>query len=319
MCTWLYKPKNVEMVDDEEILSMYTKNPDGIGIAYTFNGTVKYAKGFMTFKEFKKYYDLLKYKIDLKKEAVLLHCRITTTKSKTPQQCHPFIITTNDDELNALKGSCDLIFAHNGSMKNFYSFDTKKSDTQNFSIRILAKMQELDENFYKNSFFQKWIEELTQDAGDKYNRLVFMNKDGDAFFIGDVVKKDNGLVYANENHKTKENYLKVYYTSKYYSLMPINATSLALNDGDIVQIMYNDIVEDVVTKQNSETVYWINTDNKVFIEDYPIENSDKVFVELTDRKVLIKRKNSETMYKPTWTWCSNKYVNTYTFNEDIVI
>ena len=49
MCCWVYKPKGVEMIDREEMKSIVNTNPDGIGIAYTKNGQLNFAKGFMTF------------------------------------------------------------------------------------------------------------------------------------------------------------------------------------------------------------------------------------------------------------------------------
>lgn len=265
MCCWVYKPKGVEMIDREEMKSIVNTNPDGIGIAYTKNGQLNFAKGFMTFDEFEKFYDKLIKVINVKDEAMLFHARITTTKSVKPFQCHPFVVTNNVEDLYKLHGTTDMLFVHNGSMQNFYSFNKKLSDTQNFDLHILSKMKQLDNKFYKKEFYLNWISDLTQKAGDSYNRFCFMDSTGYASFVGDVIKKDNGLVYANENHKFD---IRAYFNEFYdvakvkayrvRNIIPPKNTRFAIwKDGIVVDVLQN--VEGFV--------YWVDSNGVLYLEE----------------------------------------------------
>lgn len=265
MCCWVYKPKGVEMIDREEMVNIVNTNPDGIGIAYTNNGELHYAKGFMTFTEFEKFYNKLAKVIDIKNEALLFHARITTTKSVKPFQCHPFIITDNEKELYNLHGTSDLIFVHNGSMQNFYSFNKKLSDTQNFNLYILSKMKALDKEFYKKDFYLNWIADLTQKSNDMYNRFCIMDKDGYASFVGDVIKKENGIVYANENHKFDIiSYLDGYYKKVKVKLCKLSAI-LPPKNLRFATYQNNEILD--IIQNVSGVTYWIDKNCNIYIED----------------------------------------------------
>lgn len=292
MCCWVYKPKGVDMISREEMEKIVVANPDGIGIAYTYNGSLYFAKGFMSFAEFEKFYNVLEKTISIKDSNVLFHSRITTTKSVKPFQCHPFVVTDNEKDLSKLHGEAELVFVHNGSMQNFYSFNKKLSDTQNFDLHILSKMQKLNPKFYLDEFYLKWIEDLTQKSNDSYNRFCFMDKDGNATFVGDVVKKENGIVYSNENHCMNiSSYFDAFYTEVTDRIASVPCVNMQKHIFGIIN-SDNEIVD--VVQPSTDGIYYINKNNDVYICE-EINNMKLYF--FTGYKIVLLDKNTLSVSK----------------------
>jgi predicted glutamine amidotransferase len=266
MCTWLYKPKNEKMVSKEERNLMWETNPHGGGVMWAIGGKVEYAKGFTTFDEMEKFLMALDIKLGLDNLALVLHYRITTTKSKKPQQTHPFYITSDKKKLLQLRGQDDVIFCHNGSMNSFYDYDSKLSDTQNFSIEILSMFREIDPQFYKKEQFLKRIERLTSNEKDKYNRFCFLDGEGMAYTVGDVTKEGN-LIYANLNHRVMADYTSTYYDKLgEREIMTLNTYSCGLWTSSDVIVMKNATGQqkDFVSKGKNQDKYAIDKQGFVY-------------------------------------------------------
>ena len=78
MCIIAVKKPGVPFPSEETIENMWYSNPDGAGIMYTDGSNrVTIDKGYMTLKEFEARLEALRTEIDVDKEAVVFHFRIT--------------------------------------------------------------------------------------------------------------------------------------------------------------------------------------------------------------------------------------------------
>lgn len=292
MCTFLGKKAGMEMVSREERKLMWDTNSDGGGVMWAVDGKVHWAKGFMTFDEFEKFLMALDCKYGLKELPMVLHYRITTTKSKRPAQTHPHKITTVKEEILKLRGTDDVVFCHNGSMNSFYDYNKKLSDTQNFSLEVLGKMRMVDSEFYKKKFYIDWIESLTQSEADNYNRFIFLDKNGDLFTAGDITE-ENGYIYANLNHRVFMDYTTSYYKDLEPTLlMKLNQFSCGMfSVKDILKVVHSSgHVLDVISKNKNADVYAIDCEGRVYkklthldryelMTDYLLESTNLDLVE----------------------------------------
>ena len=111
-------------------------NPDGAGYAYHDNGRVYVSKGYMAFKDFKR---AVKPSPISKSDEAMFHFRIATHGVIAPSNCHPFPLSTSDDELGALDIVTNVAIAHNGIIGGMAD-DDNLSDTMLFIRDYLAPL-----------------------------------------------------------------------------------------------------------------------------------------------------------------------------------
>lgn len=115
MCVAIYKPKGVETPSLETLEKCWNQNPDGAGFAFRTNDKkypVQIAKGFMSWKAFKKAF--IKYKLDSLDGDLLLHFRITTHGGTNAANTHPFAISNNIKILRYCDLKTNYALIHNG-------------------------------------------------------------------------------------------------------------------------------------------------------------------------------------------------------------
>lgn len=94
MCVICAKPANVQMIDDNTLLKMAMRNPDGFGFATTSG------KSYRTI-DFNAFLSRLKELPD--RDGVIIHFRYATHGSVKKTNCHPFY-----------DKDTDVYFMHNG-------------------------------------------------------------------------------------------------------------------------------------------------------------------------------------------------------------
>jgi hypothetical protein len=114
----------------------WNANPDGAGFAYHRDGRVHISKGFMHFRDFKRAVKAARIKKDTE---ALLHFRIATHGGVTPNNCHPFPLSQNVHELEALDVITDVAIAHNGIVPGMAE-SSQLSDTMLFIRDYLAPL-----------------------------------------------------------------------------------------------------------------------------------------------------------------------------------
>ena len=123
------------MPDKETLRTCYTNNPDGAGFMWLRDdGQMEGYKGYFNFEEFYAAIDTCKFG---KKDTVFIHTRIATHGGINQQNCHPFPISTKDEDLQALHFVSPIAMAHNGVIHGLPEMK-HLSDTQMFIKLILA-------------------------------------------------------------------------------------------------------------------------------------------------------------------------------------
>ena len=99
----------------KEILKQaWESNPNGCGISWIENDKVKYVKGITVNQLYKM---IIRKKVKL---PAIIHFRIATIGSISPELCHPFPLS-NNVELS-LSGECDSALFHNGNWNEYEDF-----------------------------------------------------------------------------------------------------------------------------------------------------------------------------------------------------
>lgn len=178
-CVIIYLKKGVKISKDE-LKDAFNSNPDGAGIAYIKNEKVHYSKGYKTFKEF---YNKNLNIIDDDSIERVIHFRITSRGETLPEQCHPFLLSDNKEDMALLnyEGKTTVLFM-NGTIFN-QKLISGLNDTASYII----------ENLYDNGHDFKMI---SKDTGAKW---AIVESTGVSLF-GDF-EEDDGVYYSNLYHR----------------------------------------------------------------------------------------------------------------------
>lgn len=192
MCVIAIKPKGVDMIDDQTIKDMWDTNSDGAGFMYlNKDNDVIINKGYMVYEEFLKNVKEIDDVDDIKETPLILHFRITTHGGTSPENTHPFPVSTQVDHLKALDVKAHLAMAHNGVISSVNTADDL-SDTQIFIKDIIAPLSRFGGTFlddYKNLI----------EYGIGKSKLVFLDNKGTITKFGEW-KEQDGVFYSNLNH-----------------------------------------------------------------------------------------------------------------------
>ena len=169
MCVICHVPKT-ETLDDSRLARLWSRNPDGGGLAYISrrgNLVVEKSMNADQFKEQVKRVQSFRHRSDL-----LLHMRIATHGSVSLPNVHPF-------RVNEPQGRDDLVMAHNGIIskttpKKVYSKKEKKSvpvdDRSDTRVFIEEVVNELPLNWLDNPAIVRMVSDFV--GGSK---LMFLS------------------------------------------------------------------------------------------------------------------------------------------------
>lgn len=197
MCIIAAKPAGISMPDTDRITNMWTRNSDGAGFMYAKDGKVYIEKGFMKLNELLDRIKQLGKTVDLKSVPVVMHFRITTSGGTSPENCHPFPVTSNLGVLRKLKSTCALGVAHNGII----DITPRKgiSDTMEYILSQLSLLYQAMPKFYES----KPAMQLVENAID--SKMAMLTKAGRIYTIGNF-EEDGGIMYSNTSYKGWSSY-----------------------------------------------------------------------------------------------------------------
>ena len=232
MCVIMVKPKGIPLPCKEVFKICYNNNSDGCGYMYVENGKVVVKKGFMGYKNM--YKQIKKLGDD---KVIVVHFRIGTSGVKKDQKtCHPYPISTDENDLQKLQYNTDVGVVHNGIISGYV--DDKRpdlNDTQVFVRDFLTVLKDLNPEFYKNKKARDLIE---NEAGSK---LVFLDSNEDLYYVGEY-NEDNGVLYSNYTYTYNYYYPKVYdYTYDYINEIDYD-NYIELEAGWTIEKSYNDYI-----------------------------------------------------------------------------
>jgi predicted glutamine amidotransferase len=259
MCIILYKPKNVKIPSKTVMENCFTSNPHGAGYMYRYKNVVHIRKGFMTFNAF--YDDLIEHIVS--KYDVVMHFRIATHAKVSPENCHPFPITSVRSELHELVIDCNRAMVHNGILHNFVDKDDDISDSAFFAKMLYPCRRESQ---YK----------AILDCHNKTNKFVVMTSRY-TVVSGHFVKK-YGCYFSNYGYEDQ--------TATTYFSTGCSATTQVIDLSDVANHKVNIIDDEYDAKypnQYSKQVY----DNEYWMKVYN-ERKKKLTDDLKDFGNTIK-------------------------------
>lgn len=196
MCIIVHKEPGIKMPSIDIMKNCFTANKDGAGILVHRKGSnfAEIHKGFMTFDSFKDAVNDLQIKDD---DNCVLHFRISTAGGITRGNCHPFPISSRDEDLKSLNIHTTKALIHNGIIG---SGEKDLSDTQLFIKEILASTPAIYDHF-DNENIQKLIETFRPG-----NRYVLIDTDKNVSVrlgTGWLTDPETKLHFSNSSYKPR--------------------------------------------------------------------------------------------------------------------
>lgn len=180
MCVIIYIPENKE-ISKEEFNMAWDVNPHGGGFSIRTENGVYYHRGFMNKDDF--YNEIIKY---MGEYEMMLHFRISTSKSVNKVQTHPY----NINNIEALKGfTKNPVVSMNGiisKQKEYIVNGTPYNDTMSYI---------LDNNVLFKNINQSIIDIVEDDTDCRW---CAMTPKG-TIISSEFLEKD-GIYYSNDNH-----------------------------------------------------------------------------------------------------------------------
>lgn len=197
MCIAIIKNAGASLPSKETLQRCWTANPDGAGFCYPIAGNkIQIYKGFNAFEEFWAAISTQDYT----ETSMLIHFRIGTHGGKTnPHMTHPFPVTDNIEDLNALSIKTKRAIIHNGIISSF-TYNKEISDTAAFASDAMTILSMNDPK-------QKRIIEAL--AGT--SKVAEMLGDGTVLHTSSGWIAHEGCLYSNETFRER----KTTYTSIY--------------------------------------------------------------------------------------------------------
>ena len=199
MCIIAIKQAGISMPAIKTIENMWHNNPDGAGFMYAKGGSVFIEKGFMKLKSLKSALKKLEKKVDVINTPIILHFRITTHGSTSPENCHPFPVAEKLPLLQMTKVKAPLAVAHNGIISIKPSREDI-SDTMEYVITQLAPLYQLKKDFYKHEAGKKLIYNAIK------SKMAIVDGNGRIETVGDFITGEDGLLYSNNSFKARTVY-----------------------------------------------------------------------------------------------------------------
>lgn len=180
----------------EEFDNCFSRNSDGVGIAYFKNGKVHYEKGLMAFDEAWERY----CKINTNKPHVV-HFRIATSGGTIKELTHPFIIDVVSPVKVTYSGKKPLLF-HNGCLS--YSW---KDNLLPYYIAVGKVPEgEISDSRFAAMLISRMGEEILKVLNNNNNgkfSVIGFTKNGKPF-VRDygVFEKADGIDFSNGSYKS---------------------------------------------------------------------------------------------------------------------
>lgn len=198
MCIVEYFPAGVDKDTDfvkEAIRQGAKSNGCGLGFAFKKNGKVYLHKGFLSNEVEALLAEIHSHALT-KDDELLFHARIATSGGTRPEMTHPFVCSSNEEEVGMLKGYVDKpILVHNGV---FYDWGTPKhSDTFRFAHILLSEPAAI--TLLKKD--PKAFENATKTVLAS-NKIIVMFPGADETRMIGRYEEDQGCFFSNTGYKS---------------------------------------------------------------------------------------------------------------------
>lgn len=208
MCIIATKNKGVNTINWDNLKNCFENNNDGAGYMYTSPKTknVIIKKGFMLWANFEKSLKADIAKNGLKNMSIVAHFRITTHGLPSAQNTHPYIISNNLKDLEALRITGNMGVCMNGIVDIKLPHKSSHNDTMEYIKTYLFTLQAL-----KRDFLIPPVVELIDKSGAKW---TFLDSTGKITNIGTFTNSEQ-WDYSNYTYEDYSYYGYYGKNSKY--------------------------------------------------------------------------------------------------------
>ena len=258
MCVILYCPPN-KAIKTQYLHNAFFNNPDGAGIMYyDYDGKVNYQKGFMTVKDMEDFWLSLDERLPR-----AVHCRIATSGAVTPDNCHPYVISNDLEEMRSLEGVSDTgCLMHNGILKEYApteGIQSPYSDTMIFNKEVIYPLVQ------DGCIDSKGVKRMMEDYDSRF--LLFL-PNFHAVMFGEWTLDSQGFYASNLSYSSPcyetytcndwENELN-YYGVAIRDVVPRFRYFIEVNGGyDAVNEFVDDYGDYLININQPYKTYWID-------------------------------------------------------------
>lgn len=200
MCLIILAPRGTEKKSEKLFSAVRlgaVTNKDGMGYMYKEGETIIIEKGFTDVEKLIEKLNTLE--LNTENGQLAIHLRIGNKGEISPEMCHPFVCSKEEQELKLLEGTTNLpVMMHNGTFIGLTLSD-KKSDTYVFAEKFLSE-ESLVGLMHSNT---ELFKEIFKSVLSLSRVLVFYPDNRDFVKVGNWIEED-GYFYSNETFKNKD-------------------------------------------------------------------------------------------------------------------
>lgn len=197
MCIAIFKNPGNKCPSMDILHRCWDSNNDGAGYAFAYNGKVKIFKGFMTFDAFRASFEANNKRYNFKNLGLLIHFRISTSLSVTPQNTHPFPISNDTNYLQKPESEGDYAVIHNGIISLTSSTATAEKTTSDTLVFVRDYLWNIAQN--RGWFRRESNIDLIYRLAD--SKVAILNRFGEIIHTPGFTE-DNGVWYSNDTYKS---------------------------------------------------------------------------------------------------------------------
>lgn len=200
MCLIIGKPEGAKLPKGKDLRTFFHNHPDGFGVSFQYEDTVRTIKGAMAASDMFALLDKVRKAIFPKRIEdidLVMQWRRAVTGSICEKYCHPFPVTSIQQELDSLDVTSKLALAHNGVIWD-YSVKSKKFSSHS-PIADINDAQEFIKDYIVHlgrSLFNRTVQHLIESYTDSKFAILSTRK---IYYIGDF-EEENGCFYSNMFH-----------------------------------------------------------------------------------------------------------------------
>ena len=200
MCLIVGKPKGTPFPSKRKMKLWCHRYPHGVGVAFVESDHVRVIKGAMTWKDLREMLRSVTQVVSPKSTTdidMVIQFRQAVTGKPCPRFCHPFPVSSKQEDLDALDVSAPAALAHNGTIyeycnSSYCSTSEKTKEINDAQEFIKDYVVPLGEQIF-NPIVQKLIVKTT------YSKFAILTPKG-ITYLGNFIEED-GYWYSNDGYK----------------------------------------------------------------------------------------------------------------------
>lgn len=214
MCIMSLTKPNAPKLTEEVVYRCFERNPHGAGVGIAYKNKLLTAKGFFNVQSIWQFYNSIP-----NDATVLLHFRAASGGLIDKTNCHPWKIDKNH------------LMAHNGTIWDFWSEDSKISDTGHFTHQLLKPLFKRDRYAWR-----KKVNKYLLCKAIFPGKMVILRNNGDfVIFNENLGEWYDDTWFSNDGYLDESEYCHTCYPRQLY--LPLTFKETEVEDFDTPEEM----------------------------------------------------------------------------------